>query len=397
MMNSVSSVPAPIAFPSNLAAQPIIAFANNVKQVGAVLQTQAQSLVDVANTASRYWQGSAANAFAAKVVKRVAEISQASQTINGVPDLLVQYAETIRWAQSAHGDAMRTYYAAWNQLPQSEPVLHKCVAIQREVIDTANSAAQKVADALNTVRNQFLYLSIGWPAPGASLLNARPPGLYPAGPIMSATPRANQPVPNSGASINDLLQFMDKAVDLTEVVGESFHAGGVLRQREMQTMFETHGRNGGKPFIRNGSPVLAWKPGANLTASQGTLAQATARLNVLSGRIDALKVGLKVVKIGGPILDFGAQISEDWNKDLTRLQRTTRAGTSAVVSGASIWAGVKLGVAGGAAAGVWFGGVGAVPGAIIGGIVGGIGGIIAGDLIKEQVFEHGPREVFGGK
>jgi hypothetical protein len=378
MMKAMSDVPAPIGFPLNLDARPITAYAQNIKQFSVGLQLQAQSLVDATRTASPDWNGMASSAFATKMIERASKLMQASEVVDGAPDVLIQYAETIRWAQDAHADALRTYYSAWNNRPYSDQLLQQCVTIQQQVIDSANTAANQVAAALQTIKSYFIYLSTGLPLPMIPDWGAYGQGL-----------RGSTPEHHLSEDIAHVLHPLHLGVEGAEAIGEPILKWMEHREHAMKKMIETHGKKGGKPFMRGGRELLAWKRGVNLTATEGTLAQATARMTALSARINSLKVGLKFAKIGGPILGAALQTAEDWDKNLTTGQRVTRTGTAVVMQGVGLWAGAEVG----ALMGAPFGGFGAVPGAIIGGLV----GIWLGDGAKEELFEHGPEGVFGGK
>jgi hypothetical protein len=390
----MSDVPAPIGFPLNLDAQPILAYAQSVRQFSVGLQLQARSLADATQVARSNWQGSASDAFATKAILRAQDLMQASQLIDGAPDQLVLYADTIKWAQNAHAEAMRTYYVAWNQRPYSDPVLHQCVAIQREVIDTMNTVAERCAAALQSIRSHFVYLSIGLPLPGE--LEPFPKDLYNNGPYLSPSPPSMRPGPVDYTSALKAGKYTYKA-GLWSV--EAFEIYLHHNKHDIAKMIETYGRNGGKPFIRNGKDVLAWKPGANLTATEGTLAETTARLGQLSAKVKTLKVWIKGGNVVGAALSGGFQLHEDWDKDFSVGQRTARAATATVLEGGGAWAGFVAGAALGGAVGTGFGIVGAVPGAIIGGLFG-LGGALLGGWLgkkaKEEVFEHGSEEVFGG-
>jgi hypothetical protein len=387
----MTDIPAPISFPPNLNAQPINAFANNLRQVSAGLAQQSNSLADVTGLTLSCWSGQGSNAFATNITRRASELATASQAIASAPDALIQYAETIRWAQSAHADTMRTYYAAWNQLPESEPVLRQCVVLQQEVIDTADIAAQRCATILRNVRNQFDHLLV----------------LYPSQ-MPTPVPMPNaEALPNPGSAGQTPTPFdYQGLVSNTKYtfkgglwVAETFEIYLHNRQHQIEHLIKTHGRNGGLPFTRGTQSVLAWKPGANLTATHGTLAQTTARLNRLSGTISSMKVWLRGASVVGSALSGGVQVAEDWDRNLSTGQRTARAVTATVLEGGGAWGGFAAGAALGGAIGTGFFGVGAIPGAIIGGVVGVAGAFLGGWIgktAKEAAFEHGPEEVFGG-
>ncbi len=391
----MSEIPAPICFPPNLNASPIVAYAQHLQQLGVGLQRQSQSLVDATRAARSQWLGQASEAFGNKQLQRAVILGRASQAIATAPDALVQYAETIRWAQSAHGDAMRTYYAAWNQLPQSEPVLRQCVSIQAQVIDTANTAAQRCAATLQGVKAQIASLSIGWLLPNSLDLFAPSPFL--TGPTMSGTPSAVSPSPFDYTSVLKGGKYLYKAGLWT---AEAFEIYLHRSEHDIAHMIKAHGRNGGESFMRNGKSMLAWKPGANLTATEGTLAQTTARLTALEARLATMRVVLKGANVAGAALSGGLQTYEDWDRNFTVGQRTARAATSTFFEGGGAWGGFLAGAAVGGAVGTGFGIVGAVPGAIIGGVFG-LGGALLGGWLgtkaKDVVFENGPQEVFGGR
>jgi uncharacterized protein YukE len=365
MMILMSDYPAPIAFPPNLNSTPILAYGQNLLRFIQGLQLNADAVSDVTNLALQSWQGEAANAFETQMSMRVIDLSQVSQALGDVPNALIHYGETISWAQSAHADAMRTYYAAWNQLPESEPVLRQCVAIQREVIQTAQSAAERCATVL---RNAALRLPIfrTCPAPTNPLAGGLGTGKY---------------IYKSGLW-----------------TAEAFEIYLHGRHHEIEHLIKTFGRNGGQPFMRGGSSVLAWKPGANLTATEGTLAQTTARMNRIGASLNSMKVWLRGANVVGAALSGVVQTADDWNKEFTVGQRTARATASTVLEGGGAWGGFAAGAAVGGAIGTGFFGVGAIPGAIIGGVVGVAGAFLGGWIgrqAKEELFESS-EEVFGG-
>jgi uncharacterized protein YukE len=367
----MSDYPAPIAFPQNLNPQPIVVYAQNLRRFGQGLQLNACAISDVTNLALSSWGGEAADAFASQMATQADELARAAEMLSAAPNALLHYGETISWAQNAHADAMRTYYAAWNQLPESEPVLHQCVDIQREVIQTAQSAAERCAAILNGVTQ---HLPI-W------LICRTPNGV-------------------TDGSLGELLtpgKYVYKGGLWT---AEAFEIYLHSRKHEIEHLMKTFGRQGGQPFMRNGKSVLAWKPGANLTATQGTLAQTAARVNNLSATIKSMKVWLRGANVVGAALSGVVQAADDWDKDFTDTQRSARAVTSTVLEGGGAWGGFVAGAAAGGAIGTGFFGVGAIPGAIIGGIVG-VGGALLGGWLgkkaKEAAFENGPEGLFGGK
>jgi hypothetical protein len=392
-MIAMSDIPAPIAFPLNLDAQPIVAYAQNLKQLTVGLETHARSLVDISQARSSSWQGVASNAFRVKVIERASNLTQAAQEINGAPDVLIQYAETIRWAQNAHADAMRTYYAAWNQLPYSESVLRQCVDIQRQVIEAANTVATQVAGALQTIRSHFVYLSIGLPLPITDSWGLLPNESV-AGPFVSASPPRRVPEPLTTAEALGQAKYVYKFGLWT---AEAHEIAMHDHLHKLQEMIKTNGKLGGKPFIKDGKEVLAWKRGANLTATYGTLAEATANTEKLAQRVARLKVKILGGNVIGAALSGVVQGAEDWDKDLNKVQRSSRVAAATVLEGGGAWGGFVAGAAAGGAGGLAFLGIGAVPGAIIGGLIGAYAGSKTGGWLKERAFEYGPTGVFGGK
>ncbi len=359
------------------------------------LQLNSDAVSDVTNLALQNWQGEAADAFESQMSMRAIDLSQASQVLGDVPSALIHYGETISWAQSAHADAMRTYYAAWNQLPESEPVLHQCVAIQKEVIQTAQSAAERCAAVLRNASGQLPIFRTCGPAVDTVGVGLAAGGLV-GGLLGQGLPNR---APTRKPGYVDALGYGKYVYKGGLWTAEAFELFLHQKHHDIDHLIKAFGRNGGQPFLRNGNSVLAWKPGANLTATQGTLAQTTARMNGLAATLKSMKVWLRGANVVGAALSGAVQAADDWEKDLTRGQRAARNTASTVLEGGGAWGGFAAGAAVGGAIGTGFFGVGAIPGAIIGGVVG-VGGALLGGWLgkkaKEELFEAAPQEVFGG-
>jgi uncharacterized protein YukE len=405
-MESMSNVPAPIPFPPNLAPAPLVALASDLKRFGLGLQQGATNVAETAAYAMRTWQGQASAAFSAQAVRKADEMARTAAAVDFAPEVLLRYAESISEAKSVHDEVSAMYDQYVRLLPDSEATVIKLVTAQGDAVNAANTAAQYCSDALRSITQNITNISNGlsWLTPRAPQLFGPNNPMFggPAynGPQISASPPRmfeTQPEPFDYVhAIHNAKSTYKKGLWASEVFEEWVH----LNAHRIEHLIKTQGRNGGKAFLRNGREVLAWKPGAGLTATEGTLAQTTARLAQIESRLAKLKVVIKGANVVGALLSGVVQVADDWDGNYTTTQRTARAATSTALEGFGAVAGFAVGAKVGAAVGVWFGVVGAVPGAIIGGVFGVAGALLfgwAGKKAKEKLFEKGSEELFGGQ
>ncbi len=400
----MSTAPAPIPFPSNLDAAPIVTLAGDIKRFSVGLQQQATGIIDTARYALATWQGKASEAFGAQAVRHADEMMRTAAAVDVAPEALLRYAASISDARSVHGEVSAMYDRYIRLLPESETIVHQLVAAQANAVSVANTAAQYCADTLRAVKQNVTTIPFGpallW-AGGTPLFDERGPMIN--GPMFNGPQMSASPVPQFPSRTTEPFDYVHAIHN-----GKYVYKGGLwateiyekwvhLNASHIEHLIETQGSNGGKAFLRRGREVLAWKPGAGLTATEGTLAQTTARLAQIEARLAKLTVVLRGANVVGAALSGVAQVADDWDKNYTPTERTTRAVASTVIEGGAAIAGFTVGMEIGAAIGVWFGGVGAIPGAAVGAIIGGALGIAGGwfaakggKALKERAFKDFP-------
>jgi hypothetical protein len=377
-----------------------------MKRFSVGLQQQATDTIEAAKHAMSTWVGTASNAFTSQAARRATELSKTAAAVDVAPEALLRYAESISGARTVHAEVSAMYDQYVVRFPETEAILNQLVTAQGDAVGVANTAAQCCADTLRSITqnvNGILY-GLSWLQPYAPYQFGQPGSIFDQpgynGPQISASPTpyvSQQPQPFDFAAATHTAKSAYKT-GLWSL--ETYELWVHLNEHRIKDLIKTNGANGGKPFLRGGREVLAWKPGAGLTATEGTLAQTTARLAKIHAQLAKLKVVVKGATVIGAAFSGVVQVADDWDGNYTTTQRTARAGTSVVLEGGGAILGFKAGVAAGAAIGVWAGGVGAVPGAIIGGVCGVIGALFFGWLgkkAKEEIFEEGPEEVFGGQ